>query len=128
MSSVESKLRASMPVSWLSPVELSTLENYVQEIRSMYGSRIHQIILFGSRVRGEGNEESDIDVAVIITAEDPLLRRQIYDIATELWLKSEIKISPLVFSAEEYQLYLKMGRRIVVTIRDEGISLLHRKR
>lgn len=112
-----------MSLSWLSPIELSTVENYVQKIRSLYGDRIQQVILFGSRVRGEGNEESDIDVAVIITTEDPLLRRQLYDIATELWLESEIRISPLIFSAEEYQSYLRMGRGIAVTIRDEGVAL-----
>lgn len=110
-------------VPWLSPIELSTLHRYVQEIRSRYGDRVLQIILFGSRARGGGNEESDMDVAVIITANDPVLRRRLYDIATELWLDSEIKISPLILSEEEFQSYLKMKRGIAITIQKEGISL-----
>lgn len=113
----------SPSLSWLSATELLAVKGYIERIRSLYGELIQQIILFGSRVRGEGNEESDIDIAIIITMEDPLLRRRLYDIATEQWLESDIKISPLVFSIEEFQQYLKMRRGIAITILDEGIPL-----
>ena len=111
------------PVTWLSPVEWSALEKYCERTRSLYGDRIHEMILFGSRVRGEGHEESDLDVAVIITTEDSNLSRELYDIATELWLETEIKISPLVFSIKEYKLLLQMKKGIAVAIHKEGVAV-----
>ncbi len=111
------------PVVWLSPAEWSTLERYVDKVRSLYGARIHKVLLFGSRVRGEGHEESDLDLAVIITAGELHLRRELCDIATELWLETEIKISPLVFSIEEFALLLRIRRGIAVAIHEEGVAL-----
>lgn len=118
-----SRPTTSASITWLSPIEWSTLKRYTGKVRSLYGDRIYKMILFGSRVRGEGNEDSDLDVAVIIATKELYLQRGLYDIATELWLETEIKISPLLFSIEEFAKLLQMGRGIAVTIYNEGILL-----
>ena len=82
------------------------------------------MILFGSRVRGEGNEESDIDIAVIMTAGDRHVRRELLDLATEIWLETWIKISPLILSSEEFETLSRMGMGIIATIQKEGKKLL----
>lgn len=123
MSVSKSRLTTSLSVPWLSTTELSALERYIQRIRSLHGDDIKEIILFGSRMRGEGDEESDVDVAVIMGIADSSFRRRLLDIATELWLETGIKISPLVLSIEEFQFYLKIKRGFAVTIREEGVSL-----
>ncbi|MBI5407323.1 MAG: hypothetical protein HZA18_06480 [Nitrospirae bacterium] len=34
---------------------------------------------------------------------DPHVRRELLDLATEIWLETGIKISPLIFSSEEFE-------------------------
>ncbi len=35
-------------------------------LEDLYGNRIERVVLFGSRARGDANEESDYDVAVFL--------------------------------------------------------------
>jgi uncharacterized protein len=46
----------------LQPV-LSELKRGLREI---YGDRLRAVVLFGSQARGEANEDSDVDVAVVL--------------------------------------------------------------
>ena|SRR3990172_4068955 len=116
---------ASLPsASWLSPIEVEAIEKYIHRASDRYGNHISQMILFGSRVRGEGNEESDIYIAVIMTAGDRHVRRELLDLATEIWLETWIKISPLILSSEEFETLSRMGMGIIATIQKEGIKLL----
>ena len=110
--------------SWLSPIELETIGKYIHRASDRYGNNLGQVILFGSRARGEGDEESDIDMAVIITAGDRHVRRELLDLATEIWLETGIKISPLILSSEEFETLSRMGMGIIATIQKEGIKLL----
>lgn len=50
----------------LSRDERRVLEDYVAAVRAHYGDRLHGILVFGSRARGEAREDSDVDVAVIL--------------------------------------------------------------
>ena len=116
---------ASLPsASWLSSTELEAIEKYIHRASDRYGNNLGQVILFGSRARGEGDEESDIDMAVIITAGDRHVRRELLDLATEIWLETGIKISPLIFSSEEFETLSRMEMGIIATIQKEGIKLL----
>ena len=116
---------ASLPsASWLSSTELEAIEKYIHRASDCYGNNLGQVILFGSRARGEGNEESDIDIAVIIATGDRHVRRELLDLATEIWLETGIKISPLILSSEEFETLSRMGMGIIATIQKEGIKLL----
>lgn len=123
MSTVEGRSTASPPLPWLSPVERRALADFAADLHSRYGSRIRRLVLFGSRARGEGDEESDLDVAVIFADVDAPLRREIYDLATEVRLMTEIPISPLVLSEEELAGLRGMGRGIAAALDSEGVVL-----
>ena len=123
MPKAKSRLPQSSRIPWLTAAERTALEDYLQKVEGRYASRIQRIVLFGSRVRGEGNEDSDIDLAIILKKEDRHLFRELIDMATEIRLATEIRVSPLVFSEEEFQKLLGMERGIAVTIQREGVVL-----
>lgn len=50
--------------------ERRVLEDYVAAVRAHYGDRLDDVLVFGSRARGEAREDSDVDVAVILN--DPI--------------------------------------------------------
>ncbi|MCC7045399.1 MAG: nucleotidyltransferase domain-containing protein [Alphaproteobacteria bacterium] len=42
------------------------LAAYRARLESIYGSRLRQLILFGSRARGDAREDSDIDLMIVL--------------------------------------------------------------
>ena len=44
------------------------LSRYRAALEEMYGDQLEQVVLFGSRARGEGRQDSDYDVAVFLKA------------------------------------------------------------
>jgi predicted nucleotidyltransferase len=50
----------------MTPTERKALEDYVAAVRKHYGPRLVEILVFGSRARGDARPDSDMDVAVIL--------------------------------------------------------------
>jgi len=50
----------------MTPVERKALEDYVSAVRRHYGARLVDILIFGSRARGDARPDSDADLAVIL--------------------------------------------------------------
>lgn len=44
----------------------SALAGYVDLVRQRYGDRLVDVVIFGSRARGDNHEESDLDLAIIL--------------------------------------------------------------
>ena len=45
------------------------IEALKDELATVYGDRLNQVILYGSHARGEGTEDSDIDIMVVLQDE-----------------------------------------------------------
>ena len=45
------------------------LEQFKRQIGQLYGERLKKVILYGSFARGEGTDDSDIDLAVVLAGE-----------------------------------------------------------
>lgn len=50
----------------LEDAEWSALYEFTSGLSERFGARVSELCLFGSRARGEGHEESDLDVLVAI--------------------------------------------------------------
>ena len=47
-------------------VTQNLLEQYVEEIKKIYGTHLQKIILYGSYARGDYTQESDIDIMILV--------------------------------------------------------------
>lgn len=82
------------------------LNEFKQELQKLYGNRLASLILFGSYARGDFNEDSDIDLMVLLTDEHVSTFteiRRITDIETALLLKYGVVLSPIPVSSKKYQ-------------------------
>lgn len=50
----------------MTPSERKALDDYVAAVRRHYGKRLVDVLIFGSRARGDARPDSDADVAVIL--------------------------------------------------------------
>jgi len=100
--------------------KIQIIQQLKKALKSKYGDRIKDVILFGSQASGTAAEHSDYDVLIIARAKpDWRLEREISDICYGIELEHDIFIDTLVISETEldtirgkqpiYQNALKMG-------------------
>ena len=63
----------------LTQIEDEGLERFKGALQSLLRDNLLSLRLFGSRARGEGTEESDLDVLVIVKEKDRALCRRIVE-------------------------------------------------
>jgi len=50
----------------MSPEEQRALEDFVAAVRAYYGANLRDVLMYGSRARGDDGPNSDVDLAVIL--------------------------------------------------------------
>ncbi len=96
---------------------------FARELRERYGEAVHLVRLFGSFARGEAHEASDVDVAVVLEEADVDTRCRVIDLATDVGMPHDVRLSPTVFDSETWEKWRAQERRIVMDIEREGVEL-----
>ena len=99
---------------------LTLLKGRLQELLR---DSLVNLVLFGSRARGDYEESSDVDVAVIVRGLSRELKDRIYREVAAIELEHGQLISLLVFSEQEFNRLRERERRIAKDILEEGVAL-----
>jgi len=79
--------------------------------------------LFGSKARGEGRSDSDLDVMIEIPVNDPAIVEDIDDIIYRINLDHDVFISAVIFGRDEIEEGPMSEAPIYKVIQREGIPL-----
>jgi len=105
------------------PAIRAALQSYALRLREVFGDRLQSIRLFGSHARGEANEDSDVDVLVLIEGlADTEIGLAAGEVATVI-VETGMSLTPLVMSTERFKMLLDQERLIALDIEREGIVL-----
>ena len=117
--------RTSDRLSHLSPLEREAIRRYARHLGETLGPRLARTILFGSRARGEGHEDSDLDIAVVVRGSEREVYRQVYDLAAEMNLAYDygVRLAPLLLSEETLEDLRDRELAIARAILEEGVPL-----
>ncbi len=89
--------------------QLNTINRQMKECyKSVYGSDIVEIILYGSYARGDYTTDSDIDIVAIVKGDRLELQEKlktIWDMSAEIGLENDVIISPMVIPYDEFLKY-----------------------
>ncbi|MBN1960394.1 MAG: nucleotidyltransferase domain-containing protein [Deltaproteobacteria bacterium] len=104
--------------------EQAALQAWITFAKAEYKDGIKSITIFGSRARGDQNNDSDIDIAAIVANElatnaRKVLRRK----AAEINLHYDTALAILVLSESRWNELLYHERLIALDIEHEGIKL-----
>lgn len=88
-------------------------------------SHIRKVIAFGSRVRGQWEEDSDLDLLILADRKTNELESKIEDIAYQIMWDHDFKpiISIKLFTEASYRNSLEEGFSFYKNIEREGVSL-----
>ena len=90
-----------------SELEIITTQ-LVKEYRSLYGTALKEVILYGSYARGDFDEESDIDIVAIVDQPRTELKksyRKLGEVGSSFSLNYGLTISPSVIPFSDYTRY-----------------------
>ncbi len=107
----------------LTQKEKEGLARFKGALQSLLGDNLLSLRIFGSRARGEGTEDSDLDILVLVQKKDRALCRRIVEESLEVDLAYEINLAPTILSADEYRQNQEYGTPFYRNVESEGVFL-----
>ncbi len=107
----------------INPAIEPIVREFKTALQAMYGDRLREVILYGSYARGDYDDESDIDLMVVLNDErvDTFAEiRRISPLETSLLLTYGVAVSPLPVP---YSLYKNSFSPIYQEVRKDGMVL-----
>lgn len=105
------------------------LNDFLEEVKTILGSRLKKIVLYGSYARGDYNKSSDIDIMILTDLSD----NEISEYSMKIWEKSAdieidqgIVISPLVRNIDNFEAWADV-KPFYMNIINEGVVLVGEK-
>ncbi len=96
------------------------IRKFKERIQELYGSRLRDVILYGSFARGDATAASDIDLAIVlggsVSPVDEIDR--MVDIVTDLNLEHNVLISVYPLSEDNYA---SVNSPVLMNLRREGV-------
>lgn len=94
-------------------------EKLQPEIRN----HIRQIILFGSRVRGEDTPDSDLDILILVDQTNPTFEKELEESAYQVMWDHNFRpiLSLKIYTEDHFQKGLSKGYSFYRNIQKEGI-------
>ncbi|MBI4680538.1 MAG: nucleotidyltransferase domain-containing protein [Nitrospirae bacterium] len=86
---------------------------------------IKKIIVFGSRIKGEATEDSDLDVIALVDEKTPEVEKSLEDVAYQIMWDHDFKpiISLKVFSESQFYDALNRGFSFYRHVQQEGVAV-----
>ena len=112
--------------SALTDTEQQALAALIQRLYASYGSRIRSVVLFGSKARGDAGPDSDIDVLVVLSDDDPYLCSSIRRLAARVSLEYDLLFSVRAMGRSHWERLARYRFSLYHAIQSDGIDLTPR--
>lgn len=101
------------------------MEQYIIEVKKIYGAYLQKIILYGSYARGDFKADSDIDIMILLNISDLELKkysRQLSYMTYDFNLDNDIDIKPIAKSEAHFKKWLS-NYPFYTNVQKEGMVL-----
>ena len=108
----------------LSERESSALQAYVTAAQARFGPQLVDVVLFGSRARGEAGPSSDADVVVILDSPSAQDLGDARGLGFDILMNHGVYLSVRAMSQQGWQSLATMQSMFYRSVSRDGISLL----
>lgn len=101
------------------------MEQYVSEIKKIYGSHLRQVILYGSYARGDFRTNSDVDIMILLDMTDLELKeysQKLSYMTYDFNLDNDVDIKPMAKSEAHFKKWI-VHYPFYAKIHKEGVVL-----
>ena len=98
---------------------------FAQTIQLLLESDLYAIILYGSYARGDYNNNSDVDIMILVDLPETEIKKienDIYDVAFEIEINTGINISPVIKNRAQFEYWVDT-LPYYRNVRDEGVII-----
>lgn len=103
----------------------SLLQQYIEEIKKIYGVHLRSIILYGSYARGDFRPDSDVDIMILLDISDFELKeysQQLSYMTYDFNLDNDLDIKPIAKSEEHFKKWI-VDYPFYANVHKEGVVL-----
>jgi predicted nucleotidyltransferase len=93
----------------LSPAEREWLERYRRELVDHHPAAVEQMLIYGSKARGDAEPDSDLDILLIVRNKAAARKRDLRRIGYLLAATSDVVPSIIAYTSDEWE-DLKQGK------------------
>jgi predicted nucleotidyltransferase len=108
---------------YLTQREKNIINEFKSKVAEAYPDEVINIIVFGSKARGDASEESDIDILVVSMSDDWQMADRIRDIGYYLELENNLVLSIQVVSQGHIGHLKRIHSQFIRNVEREGIIL-----
>ena len=111
-------------LGFLNTIEEEAVLKLKNEFKSFLGNRLTKFILYGSKARGDFNEDSDIDILLVVDNLDLDTKEQLADIIVDMELEYMLPLSVHMRSKAHYEEQIQNRINLYMkNIQKEGIAV-----
>ncbi|SDG20714.1 nucleotidyltransferase family protein [Desulfosporosinus hippei] len=99
------------------------IEQFSQSVKDKLSTKVKDVRLFGSVVKGTDTAESDIDILVLVENDDRKIVDIIMDVTVDINLDYDVVISPIIMTDSYYSNPLFRETGFFQALAQEGVSI-----
>lgn len=104
--------------------EKAWLDAYRETLEKKHPGAVQQILIYGSKARGQAHAESDLDVLLIVKTEAGALKRELRRIGYLLAATVEVWPSILAYTQEEWESRKRSGSSFRKAVERDAVRVL----
>ena len=103
--------------------EQEALRAFLTRVIGGYGTHVQDVLLFGSKARGDSERNSDIDILLIADVDTWQFKHSISALASDIGLEYDVLIDARVVGVERWRRMATEQFSLYRNVADEGIPL-----
>jgi predicted nucleotidyltransferase len=108
----------------LTTEEKAWLDAYREALEKKHPGTVQEILIYGSKARGQAHAESDLDVLLIVKNEARARKRELRWIGYMLAAKTDVLPSILAYTQEEWESRKRSGSSFRKAVERDAVRLV----
>lgn len=104
--------------------ESGALQVLVRLLQERFGEQLLDVVLFGSKARGDATSQSDVDVLIVLDHPSARDYSDALGLSFDVWMESDVLLSLRVKSRQTWDESAAMQSMFYRNVQQDGVSLL----